>query len=194
MPEKQTPQPDNWVDLFSDFLYRYAMSRVNNVAVAEDLVQETFLSALKAYTNFDGNSSERTWFVSIIKHKIIDYYRKKSRQAKYFEEPSDVESSDDYEDNGFWKLENAPADWGDRPEEALQQKEFLLILEECLSNLPEKIASVFTLRELEGIESKNICKELSITASNLWVMLHRARQQLRKCLELNWFSSTKMDH
>jgi RNA polymerase sigma-70 factor (TIGR02943 family) len=194
MPEKPKPNPNTWVDKYSDFLYRYAMSRVNNIAVAEDLVQETFYSALKAFANFDGKSSERTWFVSILKHKIIDFYRKKSRQAKYFDEPAGNEPSDDYEENGFWKLENAPADWGDRPEEALHQKEFLLILEECLTDLPQKIAAVFTLREMEGIESKNICKELNISASNLWVMLHRARQQLRKCLELNWFGSTEMEH
>ncbi len=194
MPEKPTPHPDQWVDLYSDFLYRYALSRVNNKTVAEDLVQETFFSALKAYSNFDGKSSERTWFVSILKHKIIDHYRKKSRHAKYFDDPGVDDSFGDFEKNGFWKLDNAPAEWGDRPEDALHQKEFLQILRECITHLPEKIAAVFTLREMEGVESNDICKELGITSSNLWVMLHRARRQLRKCLEINWFGSIETEN
>ena len=193
MAEKKSPNPNSWVDKYSDYLYRYAITRVNNTAVAQDLVQETFLSALKAYKNFDGKSSERTWFISILKHKIIDHYRKKSRKAKYFDEPSGTASDDDFENNGFWKLENAPADWGASPEEALQQKEFMHVLADCLAHLPERIAAVFTLREMEDVESRRICKELNISASNLWVMLHRARQKLRKCLELNWFSSAAQD-
>ncbi len=183
------PQPEKWVEHYSDFLYRYAYSRVNDQTMAEDLVQETFLSALKAYDNFDGKSSERTWFVSILKHKIIDYYRKKSRTAKYFQDPGVNEGADDYDDNGYWRLEHAPADWGNHPEDVLHQKEFMLILRECISALPEKIAAVFTLREMEEIDSKDICKELDITSSNLWVILHRARNQLRKCLEINWFAA-----
>jgi len=193
MPENKHPQTAHWVDDYSDYLYRYALMRVNNTAVAEDLVQETFLSALKAYANFDGKSSEKTWFVSILKHKIIDHYRKKSRKAKYFQEPTADDSSSDFGENGFWKLENAPADWGGSPEEALHQKEFLHILKECLTFLPDKIATVFALREMEGLESNYICKELDISASNLWVMLHRARKQLRKCLETNWFGSTELE-
>ena len=126
-----------------------------------------------------------------MKHKIIDHYRKKSRTAKYFEEPGVDEKSDDYSENGYWKIDNAPADWGDQPEDALHQKEFMLILRDCLQALPEKIAAAFSLREMEGIESNDICKELDITSSNLWVMLHRARHQLRRCLEINWFSEAE---
>ena len=184
MPNHQKPNPDLWVDLYGDYLFRYAQSRVNDSAMAEDLVQDTFLSALHSYANFDGKSSERTWFVSILKHKIIDHYRKQGRQAKYFESP-DV--SKDFQENGFWKMDQAPGDWGEHPEEQLQQKEFILILRECLNALPKKIAAVFTLREMEGLDSTSICKELDITSSNLWVMLHRARHQLRKCLDINWF-------
>ncbi len=184
-----TPQSELWVDHYGDFLYRYAYSRVNDPNAAEDLVQETFLSALKAYDKFERKSSERTWFVSILKHKIIDYYRKKSRTAQYVVEPGEEDWSNDYDDKGYWTMENAPADWGVHPEEAAHQNEFLLILHECIKALPKKIAAVFTLREMEGIESNDICKELNISSSNLWVMLHRARNQLRKCLEINWFTA-----
>lgn len=187
--QKKKPQPEKWVELYADYLYRYALSRVNDSKAAEDLLQETFLSALKAYNNFDGKSSERTWFVSILKHKIIDFYRKKSRTAKYFEKPDSGDSSESYNEKGYWKMDNAPAEWDTHPDTALSQKEFMQILRECIKALPQKIAAVFTLREMEGVESRDICKELDITASNLWVMLHRARNQLRRCLEVNWFTA-----
>ena len=86
-------------------------------------------------------------------------------------------------------MDNAPAEWDTHPDTALSQKEFMQILRECIKALPQKIAAVFTLREMEGVESRDICKELDITASNLWVMLHRARNQLRRCLEVNWFTA-----
>ena len=187
--QKKKPQPEKWVELYADYLYRYALSRVNDSKAAEDLLQETFLSALKAYNNFDGKSSERTWFVSILKHKIIDFYRKKSRTAKYFEKPDSGDSSESYNEKGYRKMDNAPAEWDTHPDTALSQKEFMQILRECIKALPQKIAAVFTLREMEGVESRDICKELDITASNLWVMLHRARNQLRRCLEVNWFTA-----
>ena len=189
MPNAPKPNPDVWVDQYGDYLFRYAQSRVNDTATAEDLVQETFLAALRTYANFDGKSSERTWFVSILKHKIIDFYRKQGRRSKYFESPGVDDSSEDFQENGFWKLDNAPGEWGEHPEEELHQKEFIEILRACLKALPRKIAAVFTLREMEGMDSKSICKELEITSSNLWVMLHRARHQLRKCLDVNWFGS-----
>lgn len=193
MPNTPKPNPDVWVDQYGDYLFRYAQSRVNDTATAEDLVQETFLAALRTYANFDGKSSERTWFVSILKHKIIDFYRKQGRRSKYFESPGVDDSSEDFQENGFWKLDNAPGDWGEHPEEELHQKEFIEILRACLKALPKKIAAVFTLREMEGMDSKSICKELEITSSNLWVMLHRARHQLRKCLDVNWFGSLGED-
>ncbi len=187
MLKKTTPNPDKWLDEHGDYLFRYAMFRLNNQTLAEDLVQDTFLSALRAHANFEGKSSERTWLLSILKNKIIDHYRKASRQGKQVDLVGRDEDSEDFEENGFWKLERAPSDWGHTPEMALEKKEFYEILKKCLALLPDKISQAFTFRQIDGMTSENVCKELGISSSNLWVMLHRARSKLRRCLDVNWF-------
>ncbi len=198
MPNPKNPNhqvalnADKWVDEYGDYLYRYALIRVNNKKIAEDLVQETFLSALKAKDRFEGQSSERTWFTTILKNKIIDYYRRAEHQYREYpdKQQDDPEESDFQQEGempGFWRINKAPEDWGEHPEEALHQKEFMRILQECIAELPKRLARVFTLREIDQEDSDAICKQLEITSSNLWVMLHRARHQLRKCLEINWF-------
>jgi RNA polymerase sigma-70 factor (TIGR02943 family) len=184
--------PENWVDLHGNFLYQYALLRLGNDSqIAEDMVQDTFLSALKSSSNFQGKSSQRTWFVSILRNKIIDFYRK--NKDKIFE-PTDFQNEEFIESGsqkGQWKEEFAPADWSKVPDKAFEQNEFNSIFDICLNDLPQNISSVFTLRELEGWETEKICKDMSITSSNLWVMLHRARTQLRRCLEMNWLDSDK---
>ena len=180
--------PEQWVEEHGDYLYRYAYLRVNNKGLAEDLVQDTFLSALKSYESFGQRSSIRTWLVSILRNKIIDHYRKAVRR-KDVEVENDPEQ-DFYEEgpmSGRWKEDRAPADWNIHPEHSFQQSEFMHILHQCLEILPKRVSAVFVLRELEGQESDEICNELDISSSNLWVMLHRARTQLRRCLESNWF-------
>jgi len=194
--EKKDSDPHNWVDEHGDYLFRYAMSRLNNRSLAEDMVQDTFLSALKAYEKFDGKSSERTWFTSILKHKIIDHFRKLSRrQESSLDKTETDDPADDFRQQGFmkgaWITQKAPADWGDHPENAFEQNEFMDVFQYCLTRLPEWIAGVFSMRELEELESDEICKELGITPSNLWVMLHRARSLLRRCIEHNWFLAGK---
>lgn len=178
-----------WVDQHGDFLFRFALLRVRDENIAEDLVQDTFLSALKAFNKFKGNSSERTWLTSIIRNKIIDYYRK----TEHTDKMEGMDPSSDFQDDGNmkgrWIEERAPADWGSHPENAYEQTEFKKILKECIRALPKRLANIFTMKELDDQPSAEICKELAITSSNLWVMLHRARAQLRKCLELNWFES-----
>jgi RNA polymerase sigma-70 factor (TIGR02943 family) len=184
--------PEMWIDQHSDFLYQYALLRLaNNTQLAEDFVQETFLSALKSASKFEGKSSLRTWFVSILKNKIIDYYRKNKDniiEQTSFRNEEFIESG---AQQGQWKTEFAPADWDKNPDKIFEQKEFYNILNKCLNGLPKNLSSVFVLKELDSLETEKICKELSISSSNLWVILHRARMQLRRCLELNWFSSEK---
>jgi len=182
--KKYKVNPDSWIGEHGDYLFRFALFRVNNRQAAEDLVQETFLAALKAIDSFKGWSSERTWFTSILKRKIIDRYRKSS--ADQMTVPLDNED-EDFLENGHWNPARAPKDWGSAPDDPLHQHEFMHILKKCISAIPKKIASVFTMKEIEDIKSEQICKELKISSSNLWVMLHRARTQLRRCLELNWF-------
>jgi len=180
--------PEKWVDNYADAMYSYSFSRVSKSDVAEDLVQETFFSALKSLKNFKGEASEKTWLYSILKRKIIDYYRKaSSKYEKNFTQMSPFEDSGDW--LGHWKDERVPNEWDDKEE--FNSEEFMKILKFCMEFLPEKYSYAFKMKSLNGFESKEICNELDITTSNLWVILHRSRVQLRECLEKNWFLSDK---
>jgi len=181
--------PTAWVDQYGDYLYRYAVPRVANAEDAEDLVQETFLSALEAVSEFRGDSAVRSWLFSILRRKIIDYYRKKGHRDDHEVYGEYHESSDFYAEGamkGRWKPEAAPRDWRRDPEVQTETEGFLQALHRCIKQLSSGLAAAFTLRELEEMDTHSICKELEITSSNLWVRLHRARTQIRQCLEQNW--------
>nr|WP_207190454.1 sigma-70 family RNA polymerase sigma factor [Galbibacter mesophilus] len=182
---KNQLNPSKWVDLYADYLFNYTISRVNDTIVAEDLVQETFLAGLKSAKNFKGEAAERTWLISILKRKIIDHYRKiNSKKGK-----AEVKMgySNRNEEEGDW-LEDRVADPFDmNAEDVLQNEELGVAIQECLMKLPKKQADVFIKKTIEGMETEDICKELNISASNLWVIIHRARTALMDCLENNWF-------
>ena len=188
---KQLSDPATWVDEYGDYLLRYALSVVRDKQLAEDLVQETFLAALQFRGSFGGHSSEKTWLVGILKHKAIDHYRKTCRQRQ-FEENEDVDLQDGFVRSGrwagFWKTGLEPKDWKFDPGLSAEQNAFRTIFDGCLSRLSPRLANVFELREIEQLNTKQICMKLNISESNLWVMLHRARQFLRRCIELNWLS------
>jgi RNA polymerase sigma-70 factor (ECF subfamily) len=186
MEEKHKLNPLIWVDEYSDNMFRFAVARVSKSDVAEDLVQETFLSALKAKDSFKGNSTEKTWLYSILKRKIIDYYRKaSSKHERNFSQMSPFEEDGDW--LGHWRDERVPQDWDNTNDDQFDVEEFSKILKECVQELPEKYASAFEMKTMRGFESEEVCNELDISTSNLWVILHRSRVQLRECLEENWF-------
>ncbi len=178
--------PELWVDAHGDYLYNFAWSRVQSKETAEDLVQETFISALKGKNSFRGDSSELTWLLSILKRKVIDYYRKKSTKkefaAAHFSKPFQGEEGM----QGHWIMERAPKDWQQETHAPTRQDEFQEIMALCLSLLPEKWRAVFVLKVMEEINSDEVCKEIGCTSSNLWVILHRARLKLRECIEIKW--------
>jgi len=184
--QKHILEPNKWLSNHGDYLLNYAFSRLSSREVAEDMMQDTFMSALKAQPNFRGDSSEQTWLIAILKRKIIDYYRKKSTQN----ELTESKMSNPFRDTGFleghWEKSRGPKDWSDRDPNSMHQKEFQAILEECISSLPEKLRGVFILKIMEEMESEDVCKELNCSASNFWVILHRARLRLRECIENNW--------
>lgn len=189
-----TPQidPTVWVDQHGDYLFRYAHFRVRDESVAEDLVQETLLAALQAFEKFEGRGAERTWLTGILKHKIIDHFRKTAKQNQFDQsEGEEFEHEELFRQEGEWKghflPEKSPVEWGTNPAEMLEQGEFWTVFQKCLSPLSPRIASAFTMREVDGISSEEICKVLEISSNNLWTMLHRARMQLRRCIEVNWF-------
>jgi len=184
--QKNILSPDLWIDNYADYLYNYAISRVNNSDLAKDLVQETFFSGLKSAKNFQGKSTERTWLISILKRKVIDHYRKiNSKKGQ-----AEVRMSfyDSGENEGNWIEERVPQSWDNETEKIIENTELKSQIDICIDNLPEKYAVVFRMKTILGIETEDICKELDITSSNLWVMIHRARTQLRVCMEKNWFN------
>lgn len=178
--------PNNWVNLHGDYLYNYAYSRVQSKETAEDLVQETFISGLKSIKSFRGDSSELTWLVAILKRKVIDHYRKLSRKKETIASQFSTPFQDNGDFEGQWILERTPKDWQIKHEDPMRQSEFIFILEMCIAALPEKWRSVFVLKVMEEIKSEEVCKEIGCSSSNLWVIIHRARLQLRECLEIRW--------
>ncbi|MDP5157824.1 MAG: sigma-70 family RNA polymerase sigma factor [Flaviramulus sp.] len=177
--------PNNWIDLYSDYLFNYTISRVNDREIAQDLVQDTFLAGLKSMKNFKGEASERTWLISILKRKIIDYYRKINSNKGKAE--IRITYNEDSESEGDW-LEERVADPFDKTAEyTIENEELGDAIHKCLNKLPEKQAEVFKMKTILGYETEIICNELNITASNLWVIIHRARTAMADCLKENWF-------
>lgn len=176
--------PETWIDKYSDYLFNYTISRVNDREIAKDLVQETFFAGLKSMKNFKGEASESTWLVSILKRKIIDHYRKiNSAKGK-----AEVRINySDAETEGDWLEEQVADPFDKTAEDKLENEELGDAIMKCLSKLPEKQATVFRMKTIEGLDTEFICKELDITPSNLWVIVHRARQAMADCLETNWF-------
>jgi RNA polymerase sigma-70 factor (ECF subfamily) len=183
---KNIIDPERWLEEHGNSMFNYAMLHLRDTALAEELVQESLVSALRTAGNFAGNASERSWLIAILKHKIIDHIRKVSRQRKYSADLEDDAFVDrNFSDDGHF---SPPIkEWVGDPQRALQQKDFQKVLTHCIGGLPERLAQVFTLRELEELETEEICKLLEVSSTNLWVMLHRARLRLRKCLTANWF-------
>lgn len=182
-----TLHPEQWVSDYGDALYAYALQRVNDTAVAQDIVQETFLSAWRAKDSYKGQASEKNWLYTICRNKIIDHYR---RKAKDIIVPDDGDSTEDryFKGNGGWNARAEPADWGNTAEENVNRKEFYTAFEGCHKKLQDAQQSVFAMKYLNDLDAAEICKTLGITASNYWVLMHRAKLQLRTCLEKNWIN------
>ncbi len=185
-------EPQLWVERYGDYLFNFAIVRVNDTDKAEDLVQETFLSGLKAKDNFQGKSTERTWLISILKRKIIDTYRKQysSKESSMSEYEQDISDRDFYQSEGpfkgHWLEGKGPHSHSLLPEGEIEQAELAKIIQFCISNLPVNLASAFVMKMIDEVESGEVCQELGITPSNLWVMLHRARLKMRECIESKW--------
>jgi RNA polymerase sigma-70 factor (TIGR02943 family) len=184
---------ERWVDDHGERLFRYALVRVRKTEIAEDLVQETLLAAVRGYEKFGGRSSERSWLCGILKNKIVDYFRKLGREVSFTDtEFVADEFSEKFVSIGFWNHDKGPAEWKPEPDEVAHRREFWRTMRDCLAKLPEKVRAVFTMREMDDISSKDICATLSISDSNLWLMLHRVRMALRECLEMNWFGKAEI--
>src|SRR5262249_14300260 len=166
--------------------------RVREAALAEDLLQETLLAAVGSYQAHAGRSSERTWLVGIMKHKVIDYFRRLARNAQFQLAAEDeiewFEESGPWQ--GHWREDRAPTSWAGDAGQCLESREVWKTFEHCLSQLPPQMSIAFTLREIDGLSSTEICEILNVTPNNLWVLLHRGRNRLRHLLEVEWFQKS----
>lgn len=175
-------------------LFRYALLQLKDNELAEDAVQETLLAAWQSSSEFQGKAGIRTWLIGILKHKIADSWRRLAREV--ITSDFDQIDNDDGEaienelfmSNGHWN--SGPNTWSD-PEASFNQMEFWAIYETCQNNLPRKMAKVFMLRELVGLEAGEVCLETGLSDANYWVTMHRARLRLRECLEIHWFNVPK---
>ncbi len=174
---------DAWVDAHADALFRYALTRLRRREDAEDAVQETLLAALTAKRDFRGDSSERTWLIGILRHKIVDRIRADARTPVVAE--SD-EAMDWCGETGNWL--HPPKAWQGDPGRLAEDGEFWERVRACFAGLPDRQAQAFALRVMDDLPADEVCKQLDITPTNLWVMLHRARTRLRDCLERTWFA------
>ena len=172
----------HWLDDHGDALYRYAVARTGDPIAAEDLVQETLLAAMRS--RFDGGSTERTWLVGILKHKVADHRRRSSREQT-FTDGEDDDGFDDFTKRGRWS--GGVPRWKSGPTAGAELSEFRDVLARCMSKLPRRVATLFWLREAEDRPTDELCEELGISPTNVWTMLYRARSRLRQCLTLNWF-------
>jgi RNA polymerase sigma-70 factor (TIGR02943 family) len=177
---------EKWVSDYSDMLFRFAALRVNDKETARDLVQETFLAAWRNYEKFKGEISEKNWLFTILKNKIIDHYRKASTRLTQ-QMPEGNDNDNFFDDTQHFAASQIPNAWGIDYNQTIERKEFYEVLAKCKQKLKDLQGVAFTMKYLDGIESEEICKALDITPSNYWVLIHRAKIQLRSCLEKNWF-------
>ncbi len=185
-----TVSADAWVDAHAEALFRFALTRLRRRQDAEDAVQEALLAAIQARRDFRGDSSERTWLIGILRHKIVDRIRLLAREDA-------CADAADAADAAWWKADGhwagpvrawRPAASADEPAELAERREFWQQVRRCLGTLPERQAQVFILRTMDGVEAEEVCRQTGISAANLWVLLHRARTRLRDCLGSSWFA------
>jgi RNA polymerase sigma-70 factor (TIGR02943 family) len=190
MPSQPLPDFEQQLVALRSYLLRFARLQLRNDAWAEDAVSETFLAALAKPQAFEARSQLKTWLVGILKHKIIDSMRQRQREVT-LDSGSDDESADPLEHIAFktdGHFAEKPTDWGN-PEQELSSRQFMAVMDACTEKLPPVQGRLFLMREWLEMSSDDICKELGLTSTNLYVQLHRARLRLRECLELNWFQN-----
>jgi RNA polymerase sigma-70 factor (TIGR02943 family) len=182
----------DWVTLYSDELYSWACFKTSDKIISEDLVQDTFLAALQNIDRFEGKSSPKTWLFSILNNKITDFYRKNIRsvevpESKLAAQPNDSFLSHFFEPDGHWKPDMKPKQWQNQDLHLLDDQDFNQTLDNCIDKLPANWSAAIQLKYLQEKEAAEICQELKVSTSNYWQVLHRAKLQLRQCLDKHWF-------
>lgn len=176
----------DWVSRFTSELLSWAFYKVSDSELAKDLVQDTFLAASEKFETFREESSPKTWLFSILNYKIIDHYRQKVRQPKNYDQQS---LSEYFAEDGEWLSRKKPSGWDENELHLLDNEDFNLILKACIEELPEKWSLSIRLKYLMNKKGEDICQELNITPTNFWQIMHRAKLQLRECIETNWLNN-----
>ena len=185
--------PGDWVDEYGEFLFRYAYSRLRDANAAEEVVQETFLAGVRYSEQFAGRGSERGWLTGILKRKIVDFVRSRNKHDRVSSYEDDIDpSAQMFDAIGNWKP--GAINWSPSPDQSLELSELQAVVQECLSGLPQNQADVFVLSVMEEMDSEEICRELNITPSNMWVRMHRARLGLAKCVGSKWSIDEVQSH
>jgi RNA polymerase sigma-70 factor (TIGR02943 family) len=177
--------PHKWIEKYADYLYSYAVHRVDDEEQAKDLVQETFLAALEKIEKFEGRSSEKTWLTSILKNKIFDIFRARASSLKNLALCEAYPQFFNQED-GHWMVDLRPKEFSVQDKDAIESKEFNHILQKCLKKLPALWIAAFKMKFMDEENAKDICNELEVTPTNYWVIIHRAKVNLRACLQKHW--------
>ena len=181
-----TLNPENWNLAYREYLIRFALQRVSDYGTAEDLVQETFLSAWNARSKFRGECHERTWLTGILRNKIIDQYRHTGRRPSVLATDLDYRTEWEGDASASWLDRQADPRPGNAPQAEAEKREFRGDLTEAVTRLPGKMGRAFAMRELQGLSTDEITRELGITRTNLWVLIHRAKQNLVERLGPEW--------
>ena len=179
--------PENWVEEYGDYLFRYANSRMRDANAAEEVVQETFLAGVRYSSQYSGTGSVRGWLIAILKRKIVDYFRSRKKHAGAIindEDDAFDPSTVLFDQQGNWKP--GAFKWAPSPERELEMSELSDVVQDCLKSIPQGQADVFVLSVMEEMETETICEQLSISPSNMWVRMHRARLGLAKCVSEKW--------
>ena len=181
--------PETWVDRYGDYLYGFAMSRLRNPDAAHDCVQDTFLAAIKALDRFDGSRDIKFWLRGIMRNKIVDHIRRSVKENKV-----DIQAEDEALIESFWFKYSGiattnPDPWQFNPRKHYDNSEFWVVFDRCIEQVKEPARQAFILRVLEDLSTEEVCKVMNVTSNYLWVLLHRARAQLKTLLEANWTGS-----
>lgn len=182
----------SWLEEHGDVLYRYALARVGRAETAEDLVQDTLVAGIEGWSRFEGGSKVRTWLVGILRHKILDELRRRSREPAWLEEVGTATSGESpgFRD-GYWR--DPQEAWSEKPRSPGEGAELRAMVRECLAAMPEPMRLAFTLREMDGMESSMVCEVLGVTPTNLWTLVHRAKLRLRSHIGRHWYGVGRGD-
>ena len=177
-----------WVNQFSDMLYSYAMQRCSDTELAKDLVQDTFLAAWRNREKFKGEVSVKNWLFIILKSKLTDHYRRTASKIAVEKVREQHNDHSYFDPDEHWTLAAYPREWNGTLTDEYSIKEFMNVLRQCSGKLQQVQHSVFVMKYIDGLESDEICRELQISSANYWVLMHRAKVQLRACLQKNWIT------